>query len=870
MKRIILLLCAIAIAGTLTGQGQHLVVGNSDYIGYPTNMPNHAFLLEGGPDHFYWISGGSNISLSHPMLGDVSVDYKNLFFIQYNEQGEPLTSGYIRGVSDAQKAFSFDGGLQILAGGGNDIDASGQIIPINEADYLEFLASYDRNCNLQYLQNIWNLPSSVYPNSNAAMDQRDGSIYVYGSTSYNSLDVDGFGSIGAGWPGDFFYVMKYNQDLQIKWVYTAGFNADTETAYFESSDLRVFTGRDGNVVITGTYYSDGVRPVFGSDILPYVDNGEGVFVVNLDTDGNQTWILDGTNQAVEYNSRIDNGFAMSNGDFLFSGSTSTGYFRLGEAEFIFDDGFGYQNQFVFRISPDGAHRWLKLLSARGIAFQQGKGTSGITQLKGSGSEEFKDFISHDAFLWKEDVLYMVGSYQSEVFTIAGKVLPTTYSEQFFVASIDPDDGSELWGYGFSSDNIELHGLDVDRTGNLSIMGTSSEKQDYNGLVQVTEPGTRTIFHLGLDHKGRLLWYNNAHLQNLNNNVYGSDIEVLKNGEIFASLMVTESEALDFGSQSLIADFSYSSWLVGLKATMKLSGEVKDALGNPIFPGYVRAYKTTPSRAYPVIDSVVLNDAGHYIFDELYPGEYTLQVVPDTTQNPDAIPTYLGNQIVWMDAQFNNFGPADLASDLHISVPMVPKLTTDDGSGTVSGNVSYENGLKSTQGRPVKKASVMLLKKTKKSTNAGDIVAYFETDDLGNYIFENVPDDDYILIVDIPGLPMIQTYDVTILGEQIVSGLDYYVGGEGINTSGGVGVKSIEMDLFIMFPNPGDGQIFMEFPSKGDYLVRVYGTDGRMVVSSRYESATGLRKLDISGQEQGIYLIRVDGPDGTSVLKYILK
>lgn len=262
--------------------------------------------------------------------------------------------------------------------------------------------------------------------------------------------------------------------------------------------------------------------------------------------------------------------------------------------------------------------------------------------------------------------------------------------------------------------------------------------------------------------------------------------------------------------------------------------------------------------------------GHYLFDDLYPGEYTLQVVPDHTQYPETVPTYLGNQTVWMDAQFNNFGPADLAPNLHISVPLVPKLTTDDGSGTVSGNVSYINGLKSTHARPVKKASVMLLRKSKKSTNAGGVVAFFETDDLGNYLFENVPDGDYYLIVDIPGLPMIQTYDVTILGNQIVSELDYYVGEDGINTSGGVGVKSIEMDSFIMFPNPGDGTIFLVFPSMGDYMVRIYSTDGRMVASGEFESISGLRTLDISEQDQGIYLIRVDGPDNTSVLKYILK
>ena len=183
---------------------------------------------------------------------------------------------------------------------------------------------------------------------------------------------------------------------------------------------------------------------------------------------------------------------MSNGDFLLTGATSSGYFKLGEAEFIFDEGLGKQNQFVFRIGPDGSMRWLKPLPAMGKS---------ASKKKSAQSEEFVQDIYSDAILWNEDVLYMTGTYQNPSFVVADKPLPVIYMEQFFIASIDLEDGRENWGYGFSSDFIQLHGFDVDITGHVSIMGSSTEKQDYNGNMQITGPAARLIFHIGLARHG---------------------------------------------------------------------------------------------------------------------------------------------------------------------------------------------------------------------------------------------------------------------------------------------------------------------------------------------------------------------------------
>jgi hypothetical protein len=193
-----------------------------------------------------------------------------------------------------------------------------------------------------------------------------------------------------------------------------------------------------------------------------------------------------------------------------------------------------------------------------------------------------------------------------------------------------------------------------------------------------------------------------------------------------------------------------------------------------------------------------------------------------------------------------------------------------GSGSISGNVSYEEDgiLKGTLARPVKKGSVILTKRVKKSTLAGEVIAYIETDELGNYIFDNVPDGEYLLLVDITGLEMIEVHEVTIQGDQVIFGLDYTVGYDEIYTYTGVGIQSEETNDLKIFPNPGNGLISMEFLKPGDYLVSIYGADGRMMASREFPSAKGHRTLDISELNEGIYMVKIEGPDFETTLKYV--
>ena len=193
--------------------GQHLVPGSTDVVGLTGNSSD-PHLVEADAQSFFLISGTDHSSVNHPLLTEVYSDFANLYFIKYNLDGLPLKSNYIRGLYYASNAFSFNGGLTIMANSFQDVEANGQVIPIGIADQLEFLASYDADCNLTKIINIWNLGPSEYPYSESVMDRQDGSVYLYGTASAQ-MELVGYGILGKDISQSYFYLIKYNRDLDL-------------------------------------------------------------------------------------------------------------------------------------------------------------------------------------------------------------------------------------------------------------------------------------------------------------------------------------------------------------------------------------------------------------------------------------------------------------------------------------------------------------------------------------------------------------------------------------------------------------------------------------------------------------------------------
>jgi len=861
MKKNLLIVVLLVLVGTVAAQ--QLVLGTHDVVRLD-EYPQDAYLIEADASSFFRVSGSFSSNTDHPLLGAaLDPDYRSIYFIKYDKEGVALKSNFVRGTNNVVYAGSFNGGFTLMSDAEYEVDANGNIIPIPNASEVEFIADYDSDCQLLKIINIWALTDNQYANSDAVMDPEDGSVYVYGKASFPMALSDG-GVLGQGLSPNYFYLIKYNRNLDRQWVYQFGFDMmqSGTSPYFDR--IQVFPGHEGGVLITGTYGTES-SPLISGNSLPTYADGYGTFAVMTNGAGQAQWVQDGNLSAYGYATRIFKAFPMPDGDFVLAGNTNTGHYSLGNVQFDFFDPQS-NNQFVFRIDPAGNPVWTRQFESQGPVDEGKK--------KGASSVVLDDHIFYDAISWKNRFLYLTAPFQNPAFTVAGSVMNLNYQEGLYIASLDLRDGTEVWGYALSSDDAELFGFDVDRSGNVSLMGSNHTTQDMDGISSAALVPGNFVFHVGLDYNGQPLWYSNIHLLNppyfdLN----GVDLEVLPNGEVFSSLKMSATNDIVVG-ESVVGEgeISNSSWLMELASDVVLGGRVTDANENPIYPGYVKAIKSACWGIYPDVDSTLIQDDGSYRFDGLYPGHYSLLVVPDKLQKPEGIPTYYGHQMFWKGAPFYSFTPRFSSLNFDIKLMEVPTLTPEDGSGQMSGNITYEDEVddarKGIAARPAKKAAVVLLKKTKKSTMADEVLAYIETDEFGMYTFENIPDGNYLLHVEVPGLEMMETHEVSIAGGQLVSGLDYTISDEGIYIGWLVGISLLENEVLQIYPNPGPGLILMDLPAAGEYEIKIYTSDGRMVLQEQITSAGGVRSFNISGENDGMYLININGPETDETVKYI--
>lgn len=143
----------------------------------------------------------------------------------------------------------------------------------------------------------------------------------------------------------------------------------------------------------------------------------------------------------------------------------------------------------------------------------------------------------------------------------------------------------------------------------------------------------------------------------------------------------------------------------------------------------------------------------------------------------------------------------------------PFASIGTGPGSISGQIvegvgfgQKPNGVQ-TPGNPIGGIVV------KGGRNPGaQLFAQTMTDSNGQYAFNNLPDGNYFIIVDIPGLDTTATHHVDINGGNSFNNLGFVAGANGISPSTSVGVKETEKTnyAFNVFPNPTKNQFSIEF------------------------------------------------------------
>ncbi len=265
----------------------------------------------------------------------------------------------------------------------------------------------------------------------------------------------------------------------------------------------------------------------------------------------------------------------------------------------------------------------------------------------------------------------------------------------------------------------------------------------------------------------------------------------------------------------------------------IKGKVESGLA-AFLAGDVRVdlYGIANNGIHIALKSDTIDSNGEFKFEGLSPSKYKLRAnILDASKYPTLLVTYFDsilNQVTsWQDAN-----PITLTcnqwADLNLTFAAINAVL--NGTGSISGIISYSDAPDLVAGKATIKASTQVgilmsnvpVVLRRKSNH--EIVARTITDENGIYTFENLIDDVYEIVVEIPGVDMETTYDVTIT-ESVdnVENRNFVVTNSGINTTPQLAIVATSTNNGTISSsgttmlNAGDGKSYTITAANGFYI-----------------------------------------------------
>lgn len=281
----------------------------------------------------------------------------------------------------------------------------------------------------------------------------------------------------------------------------------------------------------------------------------------------------------------------------------------------------------------------------------------------------------------------------------------------------------------------------------------------------------------------------------------------------------------------------------------IKGMVESAIAN-FLAGEVRVdlYGLASNGVHIPLKSDTIDANGEFKFENLQVGDYKVRAnIIDPSKYPAIMVTYFNN-IMNQVTSWQNATPIALScnqwADLNLTLAAINELLS--GTGSISGIISYSNG-GAQDARAMVKASaqvgdvvvsnapVMLRKKS-----TGEIVARTTTDANGLFYFENLPEAEYEIVVDIPGVAMQSTYDVTVSAQNNeIENRNFLLTQSGIVTTNQYAIVATASEGGVIsnagakMLNAGEGLSYTITPSNGQFIDDVLVNGQSVGVVSTY-------------------------------------
>ncbi len=315
----------------------------------------------------------------------------------------------------------------------------------------------------------------------------------------------------------------------------------------------------------------------------------------------------------------------------------------------------------------------------------------------------------------------------------------------------------------------------------------------------------------------------------------------------------------------------------VNALKTISGNISVAGSTVAVAGDVTLYAYLPMYTkFDSIASTTISGSGAYTFTApIADGQYIVKATPSA--NTLQI-TYGNSDVNWKTASIFTHGCIVPTTTANISViPLTPIIP---GPGSLSGLITQGPGYgqKSIGLHPLSTPIKGIIVKGGKNPG-GTIVAQTTTDANGTYTLSGLPNDNYFILVDVPGLDTNNTYHKVIAPGSInYTNLDFTIDSAKINPINlSVGIKELNLgeNNISVFPNPANGFVYINFKltqssSVKIDLVDVIGQSIKTIVNSNdqpinaYQTTASLENLSA-----GVYFIKLKINNKEQVVKLFI-